>query len=274
MNGYWERIGRASASVRAVCAWDVEIGLVLGSGLGDMPGRFDVEAAIAYSDIDDFPGVTAPGHQGNLLLGTLHGRRIAVFQGRLHLYEGYSAGDVTLPVYLLRSLGARYLIVTNAAGALNPALQPGEPMLIVDHLNFTGKNPLTGLNDEQLGDRFPDMSRAYAPALRTLAIDAAQTLGETLHSGIYAAVTGPSLETSAERRFFRSAGADAIGMSVAIEVIAANHCGLDVLGISAIANRATGDEDQQPDTIEDVLHNASVAGESIGRILELVIPDM
>ncbi|MFQ6005057.1 MAG: purine-nucleoside phosphorylase [Woeseia sp.] len=274
MNRYPERVGRASASVRAVCTKDVEIALILGSGLADMLTQFAVETTIPYSDIDAFPGVSAPGHQGNLLVGTLNGRRVAAFQGRFHLYEGHSAGGVTLPVYLVRSLGARSLVVTNAAGALNPAFRPGEPMLIADHMNFTGKNPLTGLNDEQLGVRFPDMSQAYSPELRRLAIDAAQTLGETLHTGIYAAVTGPSLETSAERRFFRRAGADAIGMSTVMEVIAANHCGLDVLGISAIANVATGDEDQQPDRIEDVLHNASIAGQSISKLLDLVIPDM
>src|SRR5690606_35250153 len=168
--------------------------------------------------------------------------------GRLHLYEGWAAQDIALAVHLLKALGAGRLIVTNAAGALNPDLEPGEVMLIEDHLNFTGVNPLTGPNDERLGLRFPDLSRAYDPCLRAGALRAAAAAGVSLRRGVYAGVAGPSLEPSAERRFFRAAGADAVGMSTVIEVIAAAHAGLPVLGLSAITNSAAGAPDQAPDT--------------------------
>jgi purine-nucleoside phosphorylase len=195
-------------------------------------------------------------------------------QGRVHLYEGRSAAAVALPVYLLKALGALRLVVTNAAGALNPEFAPGDVMLIEDHLNFTGHNPLTGPNDDALGLRFPDMSRAYDPDLRERALAVAKARKIPLRRGIYAGIAGPSLETSAERRWLRSTGADAVGMSTVLEVIAARHAGLATLGLSAITNSATGGSDQQPDSIEEVLENAGVAGATISRLLDRLLPGL
>ncbi|TYO88858.1 purine-nucleoside phosphorylase [Oceanicella actignis] len=250
----------------------IEAALILGSGLGALADQVQEARALPYAELPGFPVSTAPGHAGRFVVGRLHGRRVALMQGRLHLYEGWSAAQIALPVRLLRRMGARTLVITNAAGALNPDLKPGAPMLIADHLNFTGANPLTGPNDERIGPRFPDMSRAYDPELRALARAAAAEAGEPLAEGVYAGVAGPSLETSAERRFLRMAGGDAVGMSTVVEAIAANHCGMRVAAISAITNAADGGPDQQPDTIEEVLANAAVAGEKIGRILARLIP--
>jgi purine-nucleoside phosphorylase len=199
---------------------------------------------------------------------------VALMQGRLHLYEGWAASDIALAVRLLRRLGAERLVVTNAAGALDPELRPGEVMLIEDHLNLTGASPLTGPNDDRLGLRFPDMSRAYDPGLRDLARRAADAGGMPLRTGIYAGVRGPELETSAERRFLRASGADAVGMSTVIEVIAAVHSGMKVVGLSAIANDASGGPDQAPDTIEAVLANAEAAGVAIAALLARLLPEL
>ena len=208
------------------------------------------------------------------MIGRLHGRRVALMQGRLHLYEGWSPADIALAVRLLRRLGAERLVVTNAAGALDPEFQPGEVMLIEDHLNFTGASPLTGPNDDTIGLRFPDMSRAYDPDLRALARRVAEDAAIPLRTGIYAGVAGPQLETSAERRFLRAAGADAVGMSTVIEVIAAVHAGMKVIGLSAITNDASGGPDQAPDTIEAVLAHAEAAGVRIAALLARLLPEL
>jgi purine-nucleoside phosphorylase len=268
-----DRLAAALASV-AGRAGPAEVALVLGSGLGDLADAVANPVVIPYGEIAGFPVSTAPGHAGRLLIGGLHGRRAVLMQGRLHLYEGWTAQDIALAVRLLRRLGASTLVVTNAAGALNPAFAPGDAMLIEDHLNLTGVSPLTGPNDADIGLRFPDMSRAYDPDLASAALRAAHVAGVPLARGIYAGVAGPSLETSAERRFFRSAGADAVGMSTVVEVIAAVHCGFRVLGLSAITNAATGGADQQPDTIEQVLAHAAVAGEKIAAILARLMPEL
>ena len=268
------RLARALAAIGNRAGAPVEIALILGAGLGRIAEAVEEPAAMPYAEIEGFPVSTAPGHAGRLILGRLFGRRVAVMQGRVHLYEGWSAVDVALAVRLLRSLGARMLVVTNAAGALDPSLSPGEVMLIDDHLNFTGVNPLTGPNDEAVGLRFPDMSRAYDPALRELARRAAEAAAIPLRHGIYAGVAGPSLETSAERRFLRAAGADAVGMSTVLEVVAAVHAGMRVLGLSAITNAATGGSDQQPDSIEAVLAHAGHAGRDIAALLARLVPDL
>jgi purine-nucleoside phosphorylase len=267
-----ERVRAAHASVVARGAASGGTAIILGSGLGDLADAVEGPVTIAFAEIAGFPVPTAPGHAGRLVVGALFGRPVTLMQGRLHLYEGWSAADVALPVYLLKALGAERLVVTNAAGAVSPDLAPCDVMLIEDHLNFTGANPLTGPNDAALGLRFPDLSRAYDPALRAAALAAAATAGVALRRGIYAGVAGPSLETSAERRFLRAAGADAVGMSTVIEVIAAAHAGLPVLGLSAITNAATGGPEQQPDTIEAVLANAAVAGRKIEALLAALLP--
>jgi purine-nucleoside phosphorylase len=269
-----DRIAAALASLAEARGEPVEIGMILGSGLGGLAARVEDAVAVPAGAIAGMPVSTAPGHAGRLVFGRLAGRRVALMQGRLHLYEGWSAQDVALPVYLLRALGARTLLVTNAAGALNAAFAPGAVMLIEDHLNFTGASPLTGPNDDRLGLRFPDMSRAYDPDLRTRARAAADTAGIALERGIYAGLAGPSLETSAERRWLRATGADAVGMSTVLEVIAANHAGMAALGLSAITNAATGGPEQEPDTIESVLAHAAAAGERIAALLERLLPDL
>ncbi len=269
-----ERLDAALASIRPRTGAPVEIAFILGSGLGGMAEAVVDPVAISYAEIAGFPVSTAPGHAGRLVVGTLQGRRVAVMQGRLHLYEGWSAADIGLAVRVLAGLGAGVLVVTNAAGALEADFEPEDVMLIDDHLNFTGVNPLTGPNDDAIGLRFPDMSRAYDPGLRAAARAAAAELGITLRSGIYAGVAGPSLETSAERRFMRAAGADAVGMSTVTEVIAAVHAGMRVLGLSAITNDAEGGADQQPDTIEDVLAHAEAAGRTMVALLARLLPEL
>lgn len=267
-----ERVAEARNSIAGQAGDPVELGLILGSGLGGLAEAVEGAVTIPYGEIAGMPVSTAPSHAGELVIGRLFGRRVALMRGRLHLYEGWTAREVALPVHLLRALGAEGLVVTNAAGALNAAFRPGEVMLIEDHLNLTGANPLIGPDEPALGPRFPDMSRAYDPEWRGLVAEIARTAGSTLRAGIYAGIAGPSLETSAERRWLRAGGADAVGMSTVVEVIAAVHAGMRVLGLSAITNAATGGPDQRPDTIEDVLANAGVAGRAIARLLEVTLP--
>lgn len=252
----------------------VDTAIILGSGLGGLADAVQNRINVPYAAITGFPTSTAPGHQGQLVFGQLHGCAVVLMQGRVHLYEGWQPQDIALAIYLLHRVGAKRLIVTNASGALNPAYAPGQVMAISDHLNFTGLNPLTGPNDDAIGVRFPDLSRAYDAALLALARQTATEINQPLHEGIYAGVAGPSLETSAERRFFRAAGADVVGMSTVLEVIAAAHVGLPVLGLSAICNAATGGPDQQPDTIEEVLENAAISGTKIMAILTALLPKL
>ena len=266
-----EQIEQAIASIRRATNRTCSVGLVLGSGLSALSEAVTDATRIPFRDIDGFSESTAPGHEGSLVLGELHQVDVAVLNGRLHLYEGWRPADIALPIRTLRRLGADVLVVTNAAGALNETYVPGDIMLIEDHLNFTGANPLIGRNDDAIGLRYPDMSRAYDAELRTLAVDAMRDTGVAHRSGIYAAVTGPSLETSAERRFLRSTGADAIGMSTVPEVIAAVHCGLRVIAFSAITNMATGGPDQEPDSIEAVHDNAAVAASKLEAVLTALL---
>lgn len=268
------RLDRAHQSIGSRVGAPVEIAIMLGSGLGQIADNVEKPTIIPYAEIDGFPISTAPGHKGQFAIGMLYERRVAVMQGRLHLYEGWAPRDMALAVYLLKRLGSGKLIVTNAAGGLNPDYEAGDVMLIEDHLNFTGLNPLVGANDEEIGLRFPDMSRTYDPALLASAQQAADRAGIATRRGIYAGVLGPSLETSAERRFYRASGADAVGMSTVTEVIAAAHADLPVLGLSAITNKATGGIDQQVDTIEAVFANAAICGRKIEAILAGLLPEL
>lgn len=263
-----QRLETAVTSIRRRTDRVAETALILGSGLGDLSDALQDRLEIPYHEIEEFPVSTAPGHDGKLVFGVLQGVDVVLLHGRFHLYEGWTPQDIALAIFTLSRLGARRLIVTNAAGALNPDYDPGDVMLIQDHLNFTGLNPLVGVNDDRIGLRFPDLSDCYDRSLVALAQRAAQNAKVAIRAGIYCGVVGPSLETSAERRYFRSTGADAIGMSTVQEVIAAKHAGMAVLGLSAIANKATGGAEQQPDTVEDVLENAKSAGGKIARILD------
>jgi purine-nucleoside phosphorylase len=216
------------------------VAVVLGSGLGAFAEQLPGARAIPYADIPHFPQSHVPGHAGRLVFGSVEGRPVVLQQGRVHLYEGWSPWEVTLPVRVLTALGVRTLIITNAAGGLNPDFHPGDLMLIRDHLNLTGHNPLAGDNLPDFGPRFPDMSEAYPQAMRQVAREVAASLGLGVCEGIYAGLLGPSYETPAEIRMLRTLGADAVGMSTVSEVIAAVHGGLRVLGVSCITNLAAG----------------------------------
>ena len=244
-----------------------EVLLILGSGLGDVTNEISKEAEISYKEIPGFPFSTAPSHVGNLVTGDFNGRNALVMQGRLHLYEGWKAYEIAFPIRVAKSLGVKKMIVTNAAGALNTSFEPGSIMMLTDHINFTGQNPLIGPHDDELGLRFPDMSDVYDKKVQGIVSNCFKNAGIKLSKGIYAGITGPSLETSAERRFLKESGADAVGMSTVMEVIAAKQAGFEIIGLSAITNKADGGPEQQPDTIEEVLEYANVAGKKIKFIL-------
>ena len=247
-----------------------EVLLILGSGLGDVTNEITKDAEISYKEIPEFPFSTAPSHAGNLVSGEFYGKHVLVMQGRLHLYEGWKADEIAFPIRVARSLGVNKMIVTNAAGALNTSFEPGSIMMLTDHINFTGQNPLIGSHDDELGLRFPDMSDVYDKKVQGIVSNCFKNAGIKLSKGIYAGITGPSLETSAERRFLKESGADAVGMSTVMEVIAAKQAGFEIVGLSAITNKADGGPEQQPDTIEEVLEYANVAGKKI----KLILPEL
>lgn len=257
----YDQVSEAAAVIREKSALQPTVGIILGSGLGNLASEVQDVVAIPYGEIPHFLRSTVPGHAGRLLLGMLAGTPVVMMQGRFHFYEGYTLDALTLPVRVMHALGARALIVTNAAGGLNPAYRPGDFMLLRDHINMpglAGANPLRGPNDERLGERFPPMADAYDAALRKLARDVALP-DTTLHEGVYVMVGGPNFETKAELKFLRLIGADAVGMSTVPEVIVARHMGMRVLGISLITNAATGDESEEVDHA-GVLTTASSAG--------------
>lgn len=267
-----ERVERAAQTVREACG-EAEIGLILGSGLGGYADTMQGGARLPYADIPGFPRSTVAGHAGMWRAGLLHGKRVAMMQGRFHYYEGYSMRDVTLPVRVMRRLGVTTLIVTNACGGVNTGFAPGDLMAISDVINLTGQNPLIGPNLDEMGPRFPDMSRAFDPELRALAHDCAKGLGFTLREGVYALMTGPSYETPAEIRMLRTLGADAVGMSTVPEVIAARHAGMRVLGISCVTNMAAGILDQ-PLSHQEVTETADRVKDRFTALLDQVIARM
>ena len=242
------------------------LGLLTGTGLGDCAASMRVSHTLAYSEIPHFPASTVQGHPGSLVAGRIGACAAVALRGRFHLYEGYSPREVTFPIRVLRSLGVRTLILTNAAGGLNPAFSAGDIMIISDHINFTGANPLTGPNVDSWGPRFPDMSLAYPPELVRLAEAAGGRSGARVCRGVYAGLYGPSLETPAEVRFLRIAGADAVGFSTVHEVIAAVHAGMKVLGLSTITN--VHDPDQPtPTSLEEVIAVAQAAAPRLDGIV-------
>jgi len=219
--------------------FEPEIGIVLGSGLGDLADKY-CDIAIPYSNIPHFAKSTVQGHKGQLVFADINGRKVVMMQGRNHFYEGHSMSDVTYPIKVIKKLGVKTLILTNAAGAVNKSFRPADLMVITDHINFMGTNPLIGRNDENFGVRFPDMSEVYSKNLIKIVDAAGRLLKLDLKHGVYMATTGPSYETPAEIRMARFMGADAIGMSTVPEAIVANYCGIEVIGISCISNYATG----------------------------------
>ncbi|HOB35453.1 MAG: purine-nucleoside phosphorylase [Firmicutes bacterium] len=240
MDNTYKLLDEAVALLRRRGFGQPRVAVILGSGLGDLADGLAAPVAVDYSEIPGFAPSTVPGHAGRLVFGAWEGVSVVAMQGRYHGYEGYSQRQIAFALWTLAALGAKSLLVTNAAGGLNPEFRPGDLMLIADHINFTGGNPLIGPNPQRFGPRFPDLSRAYSPRLREIARETARELGIPLREGVYLAVTGPCYETPAEIRSFRRLGADAVGMSTVPEVIAAVHAGLEVAGISCITNMAAG----------------------------------
>jgi purine-nucleoside phosphorylase len=247
-----------------------QTGLLTGTGLGGATGALRELRAFEYRDIPHFPVSTVQSHAGRLLCGELAGRPVMVMQGRFHLYEGYSPAEVVFPVRVMQELGLRRLVVTNAAGGLDPAYAPGDMMLITDHINLTGENALAGPNEDSWGPRFPDMTRAYDRDLLRLAENAATQIGLAIHKGVYAGLKGPSLETPAETRFLKAIGGQAVGFSTVQEVIAAVHGGMKVLGVSIITN-VNDPERPVPATVEEIIAVARQAAPNLARLLAAVM---
>lgn len=267
-----KRIDEAAAKVLAVCG-KADIGVILGSGLGDYAEALEDAVKLPYSEIPGFPRSTVAGHAGMWCCGTLYGKRVVMMQGRFHYYEGYSMKDVTLPVRVMQKIGVKTLIVTNAAGGVNLGYHPGELMVIGDIFSMTVQNPLIGPNLDAFGPRFPDMSCAFDKELRALAHECANEQGFALREGVYAQMTGPTYETPAEIRMLRTLGADAVGMSTVPEVIVARHGGMRVLGISCITNMAAGILDQ-PLNHAEVTETANRVKGQFRNLLDRIIEKM
>jgi purine-nucleoside phosphorylase len=265
-----ERIEACAQAVRKRFARPVDVAIILGTGLGALADEIAVEEAIDYRDLPNFPLSTVESHSGRLLCGTLGGKTVVAMQGRFHRYEGYSLQQVTFPVRVLRALGAETLVVSNACGGMHPLWAAGDLMLIADHLNLLGDNPLIGPNDEALGPRFPDMSEPYDATLRQLAREVAVANGIVLREGVYVAVQGPNLETRAEYRFLRGLGADVVGMSTVPEVIVARHGGMRVLGLSIITDLCLPDA-LEPASLAQILAVARAAEPKLTAVVQGVI---
>ena len=260
------QLSRAVDAIRSRANFQPEVAIILGTGLGALAEELSVETVIPYADIPDFPLSTVESHSGRLLLGTLGGKRVVAMQGRFHRYEGYTLQQIVLPVRAMAQLGARTLIVSNACGGMNPLWRAGDIMLIDDHINLLGENPLVGPNLDELGPRFPDMSEAYDRTLQELAQKVALDLKIPLRRGVYVAVTGPNLETRAEYRMLRTMGADVVGMSTVPEVIAARHMGMRVLGLSIITDDCLPDALEEAD-IAKIIATATGAEPDLTRLV-------
>ena len=270
-----DKINSAATVVRQRLpeGWTPRVGVILGSGLGALADEVEEVASIPYGEIPGFVQSSVVGHVGRLVAGTLEGTRVLVMQGRLHYYEGYSLQQTTFPVRVMRALGAHTLLVTNAAGGLNPSFRAGDLMLIEDHINMLGwggQNPLIGPNDPELGPRFPAMNPAYDPGLLKIAEEAAAACNIEVRRGVYIVLAGPNYETRAELRALRQLGADAVGMSTVPEVLVARHGGMKVLGISNITNMALADSDE-PVNHEEVLQVAEESRPRLARLMKEVI---
>ena len=263
------QIDEAMEAVKQRISYIPRIGMILGSGLGELADLVEDADTIAYTDIPNWPMTTVVGHEGRLVIGNLAGQQVMVLQGRTHYYEGYSMGQITLPVRVMQWLGMEYLFVTNAAGALNPSFEPGDVMLITDNITLiamAGLNPLRGPNINELGERFPDMSQVYDRQLMTMAREEAATCNISIKEGVYVCLAGPSFETPADLRFLHGIGADAVGMSTIPEVIVARHGNMRVLGFSGIANKANLDGSTIT-THEEVLEAGKVIAPKLRKLL-------
>jgi len=268
----FDKITAASAAISRRWNHRPSVGIILGSGLGGVTASIADPVSIPYAEIPHFAASTAPEHAGRLVCGMLEGVPVVVMEGRMHAYEGYPLAQITLPVRVLKHLGASLLIVTNACGGLNPQFRTGDLMVIDDHINLMNDNPLVGINDDRLGPRFPDMSAPYTPALIDAALAVARREDFVAHRGVYVAVTGPNLETRAEYRFLRGIGADVVGMSTVPEVIVAVHAGLDVLGVSVVTDMCLADA-LEAATLEKIIAVARGAEPKLRAIVTAAVRD-
>ena len=273
MNNLYEKIQESVKYIQSKINIKPQIGLILGSGLGVLGDEVENPTIIKYNEIPNFPVSTVEGHAGQLVIGKLEKKDVVVMQGRFHFYEGYPMQDVTFPVRVMKALGVDTIIVTNAAGGSNESFTPGDLMIITDHINFGGNNPLIGPNDNRLGVRFPDMSKAYTPELIDIARNAANELGINVKEGVYMFLTGPTYETPAEIKMAQKLGADAVGMSTVPEVIVASHSQLKVLGISCITNMAAGILNQ-PLNHEEVIETTQKVQNEFLSLVKTTIKNM
>ena len=262
----YDKIQEAVAAVRERWTKKADVGIVLGTGLGALAKSIVADVVIPYEELPHFARSTVETHAGKLILGTLEGKTVVAMQGRFHYYEGYSPKQITFPIRVMKALGAETLVVSNACGGMNPQFKPGDVMLIEDHINMLGINPLIGVNDDRLGPRFPDMCEPYSKELIEKARQVALENGIMTQKGVYVAVPGPNLETRAEYRFFRAIGADVVGMSTVPEVIVAVHAGMKVLGFSIITDMGLADA-LEPANIARILQNAAEAEPKMNKII-------
>ena len=265
-----ENLEEAVRAIRKKTSFKPEAAIVLGTGLGNLARRVKVDCVFPYSKIPHFPASTVESHKGELVLGTLSGKPVAVLEGRFHAYEGYSMQEVTFPIRVLAKLGAKILVVTNAAGGLNLEFKKGGLVLIEDHINFMGANPLVGPNDDRLGPRFPDMAEPYSKRLLQLAEKAAKEKKIPVGRGVYVAVLGPNLETRAEYRLMREMGADLVGMSTVPEVLVGVHMGMEILGVAVVTDVCDPDH-LEPVAIQEIIRVANEAGPKLDQLLEAAI---
>ncbi len=270
MSNLKEKIQESVEAIRKKSTLEPSIAIILGTGLGALADEITEKTVIDYGDIPNFPLSTVESHHGKLILGKLAGKNVVAMQGRFHFYEGYSMEQITLPVRVMKFLGARTLIISNAAGGLNPNFHKGDIMIIVDHINLLGDNPLIGPNDETIGPRFPDMSEPYSRELISLAMQAALDSKIRVERGVFAAMTGPSLETRAEYRLLRTIGADAVGMSTVPEDIVAVHMGMKVCGFSVITDECFPDS-LVPAAVEDIIRVANGAQPRLTKLMKTVV---
>lgn len=266
MQGLADKTAEAAEFIRARWKTSPRAGMILGTGLGGLATQISVEATIPYANIPHFPVSTVASHAGQLVLGTLSGVPVVAMEGRFHYYEGYTLAEVTFPVRVLRALGAEILVVTNAAGGMNPKFALADIVLIDDHINLHPDNPLRGVNDDRLGPRFPDMSRPYDPELLRLTTEAARALEIPVHKGVLVSVPGPNLETRAEYRMLRMMGADVVSMSTVPEVIVANHSGMRTLGMSIVTDLCFPDT-LEPAELEKIIEVANRGGERLAKLI-------
>jgi purine-nucleoside phosphorylase len=262
----YNQLQESLAFIRSRWQGTAKTGIVLGTGLGNLAKQINAEAVLSYTDIPHFPRSTVETHAGNLVLGTLNGVPVAAMEGRFHAYEGYDMKQITFPIRVIKALGADTLIVSNACGGMNPQYRQGDIMVIEDHINLLGLNPLTGINDDRLGPRFPDMCEPYDKKLIDMALETARKENFTAHKGVYVAVPGPNLETRAEYRFLRGIGADVVGMSTVPEVLVAVHCGMKVLGLSIVTDMALPDA-LKPGNVAEIIATANAAEPKLTKIV-------